>query len=87
MKKEPDFFVVLRPFSGFTGDVFKWLAYNSTDKLDIIAQYWQLKAHPEDSRSGDYGYSKDDMQRFGAHQGFSVYTALENAADRDVDIR
>ncbi|WRX31944.1 Phospholipase D-like domain - like 1 [Theobroma cacao] len=70
-----------------TGDVFKWLAYNSTDKLDIIAQYWQLKAHPEDSRSGDYGYSKDDMQRFGAHQGFSVYTALENAADRDVDIR
>ncbi|KAG4190467.1 hypothetical protein ERO13_A07G032950v2 [Gossypium hirsutum] len=70
-----------------TGDVFKWLAYNSTDKLDIIAQYWQLKAHPEDSRSGDYGYSKADMHRFGAHQGFSVYTALENAADRDVDIR
>ncbi|TYH61272.1 hypothetical protein ES332_D07G039700v1 [Gossypium tomentosum] len=68
-------------------DVFKWLAYNSTDKLDIIAQYWQLKAHPEDSRSGDYGYSKADMHRFGAHQGFSVYTALENAADRDVDIR
>ncbi|XVE71265.1 hypothetical protein DITRI_Ditri10aG0137100 [Diplodiscus trichospermus] len=70
-----------------TGDVFKWLAYNSTDNLDIIAQYWQLKAHPEDSRSGDYGYSKDDMHRFGAQQGFSVYTALENAADRDVDIR
>ncbi|KAH1056567.1 hypothetical protein J1N35_034632 [Gossypium stocksii] len=70
-----------------TGDVFKWLAYNSTGKLDIIAQYWQLKAHPEDSRSGDYGYSNDDMHRFGAHQGFSVYTALENAADRDVDIR
>ncbi|XWS26158.1 hypothetical protein CRYUN_Cryun26dG0006800 [Craigia yunnanensis] len=57
-----------------TGDVFKWLAYNSTDKLDIIAQYWQLKAHPKDSRSGDYGYSKNDMHRFGAHQGFSVYT-------------
>ncbi|XVF89402.1 hypothetical protein PTKIN_Ptkin19aG0127400 [Pterospermum kingtungense] len=70
-----------------TGDVLKWLAYNSTDKLDIIAQYWQLKAHPEDSRSGDYGYSKADMHRFGAHQGSSVYSALENAADRDVDIR
>ena len=54
---------------------------------DIIAQYWQLKAHPKDSRSGDYGCSRDDMHRFGAHQGFSVYTALENAADRDVDIR
>ncbi|KAE8701583.1 BTB/POZ domain-containing protein NPY1-like [Hibiscus syriacus] len=70
-----------------TGDVFKWLAYNSTENLDIIAQYWQLKANPEDSRSGDYGYSNADMRRFGADQGFDVYTALENAADRDVDIR
>ncbi|KAK9027175.1 hypothetical protein V6N11_067018 [Hibiscus sabdariffa] len=70
-----------------TGDVFKWLAYNSTDNLDVIAQYWQLKANPEDSRSGDYGYSKADMHRFGADQGSDVYTALEHAADRDVDIR
>ncbi|KAK8505427.1 hypothetical protein V6N13_045865 [Hibiscus sabdariffa] len=70
-----------------TGDVFKWLAYNSTGKLDIIAHYWQLKAQPRDYQSGDYGYLKDDMRRFGAHQGFSVYTALENTADRGVDIR
>ncbi|KAE8718912.1 Enoyl-CoA hydratase [Hibiscus syriacus] len=51
------------------------------------AQYWQLKATPEDYRSGGYGYSNADMRRFGADQGFDVYTALENAADRDVDIR
>lgn len=70
-----------------TGDVFKWLANNSTEKLDIIAQYWQLVAHPDDPRSGDYGYSKEDMQRFGADEGLAVYKALEDAANRDVDIR
>ncbi|GLT85239.1 hypothetical protein SLE2022_034350 [Rubroshorea leprosula] len=79
----------LRRVSGVlsTGDVFRWLANNSTERLDIIAQYWQLVATPEDPRSGDYGYSKDDMQRFGADEGYAVYKALENAAARDVDIR
>ncbi|KAL3819086.1 hypothetical protein ACJIZ3_004991 [Penstemon smallii] len=70
-----------------TADVFRWLAGNSSRSLDIIAQYWQLIAHPQDPRSGDYGYSKDDMLRFGANDGLEVYRELENAADRDVNIR
>ncbi|GFP99538.1 phospholipase d z [Phtheirospermum japonicum] len=70
-----------------TADVFRWLAGNSSRSLDIIAQYWQLVNHPEDPRSGDYGYSKDDMRRFGANDGYRVYRALENAADRDISIR
>lgn len=67
--------------------MFKWLAGNSTERLDIIAQYWQLRAHPNDPRSGDYGYSKSDMQRFGAPVGSQVYKAIDDAADRNVSIR
>lgn len=67
--------------------MLKWLAGNSTRKLDIIAQYWQLEAHPGDPRSGDYGYSEEEMQRFGAQEGFDVYKSLEKAADRDIDLR
>ncbi|XP_042987739.1 phospholipase D Z-like [Carya illinoinensis] len=70
-----------------TGDVFRWLARNSTQRLDVTAQYWQLNAHPEDPRSGEYGYSKADMLRFGAHEGSNVYKALQDAADRNVSIR
>ena len=55
--------------------------------MDIIAQYWQLIAQPGDSRSGDYGYSEDDMKRFGAQEGFRVYKDIEKAADRNVSIR
>lgn len=67
--------------------MFRWLAGNSSLSLDIIAQYWQLYAHPDDPHSGDYGYSKADMHKFGAHEGFDVYRALENAADRNISIR
>lgn len=70
-----------------TGDVFVWLANNASHRLDIIAQYWQLNAHPEDPNSGDYGYSQADMDRFGASQGSHVYNALDNAADRNVSLR
>ncbi|KAH7574040.1 hypothetical protein JRO89_XS03G0243500 [Xanthoceras sorbifolium] len=70
-----------------SGNVLKWLAGNSTKRLDIIAQYWQLLAHPDDPRSGDYGYSIEDMQRFGAQEGFDVHEALEDAADRNISIR
>ncbi|KAL7187229.1 hypothetical protein ACSBR1_037323 [Camellia fascicularis] len=70
-----------------TADVFRWLAGNSSKRLDILAQYWQLVAGPDDPRSGDYGYSKTDMLRFGANEGFGVYKAIENAADRNVSIR
>lgn len=70
-----------------TGDVFQWLAGNSSKSLDIIAQYWQLVAHPNDSRSGDFGYSDDEMEKFGANEGFQVYKALETAADRNISIR
>ncbi|KAI8569264.1 hypothetical protein RHMOL_Rhmol02G0265300 [Rhododendron molle] len=70
-----------------TADVFRWLAGNSSQRLDMLVQYWQLVAQPDDPRSGDYGYSKDDMKRFGANEGFGVYKALENAADRNVSIR
>ncbi|KAL4563175.1 hypothetical protein LXL04_027211 [Taraxacum kok-saghyz] len=39
---------------GETADVFRWLAGNSSDNLDIMAQYWQGIAQPNDTRSGDY---------------------------------
>ncbi|KAL3500317.1 hypothetical protein ACH5RR_039410 [Cinchona calisaya] len=70
-----------------TGNVFRWLAGNSSKSLEIIAQYWQLVAHPNDPHTGDYGYSKDEMQKFGANEGFEVYRALENAADRNIKMR
>ena len=59
------------------GDVFHWLAQNSSHKLDIIALYWQLNAQPEDPRSGDHGYSKADISRFSAAQGSQVYKAID----------
>ncbi|KAF8017566.1 hypothetical protein BT93_H2674 [Corymbia citriodora subsp. variegata] len=70
-----------------TADVLRWLAGNSTKKLDIIAQYWQLNASPDDPSSGDYGYFQSDMLRFGADLGRGVYKAIEDAADRNVTIR
>ncbi|KAJ6862139.1 hypothetical protein NC652_039092 [Populus alba x Populus x berolinensis] len=70
-----------------TGDVLLWLAKNSTKSLDVIAQYWQLVASPADPRSGDYGYSKEEMKRFGVDQGSAVYNAIEDAALRNVSIR
>ena len=69
------------------GDVFQWLAGNSSKRLDIIAQYWELLAAPDDPRSRDYGYSKANMQEFGAKEGYDVYKAIENAADRNVNVR
>lgn len=69
------------------GDVLRWLAANSTRRLDVIAQYWQLVASPDDPRSGDYGYSASDMRRFGAPEGAAVYKAIDEAADRNVSIR
>ena len=69
------------------GEVFKWLAGNATERLDIIAQYWQLLAEPRNPNSGDFGYSDSEMERFGASEGREVYEALEDAADRKVNIR
>lgn len=69
------------------GDVLRWLAANTTKRLDIIAQYWQLLASPNDPRSGDYGYTQHQMHKFGAHQGAALYQALDAAADRNVSIR
>ncbi|CAO2820399.1 unnamed protein product [Amaranthus hypochondriacus] len=70
-----------------TVDVFRWLAGNSTTKLDIMAQYWQLVAGSDNPLSGDYGYSKEEMESFGAEDGSSVYKAIEDAADRNVKLR
>ncbi|KNA11054.1 hypothetical protein SOVF_138550 [Spinacia oleracea] len=70
-----------------TADVFRWLAGNSTKKLDIMAQYWQLVAGPENPLSGDYGYSEEEMESFGAQEGFGVYKAIVKAADRNVNLR
>lgn len=69
------------------GDVLKWLAGNATERLDIVAQYWQLVAEPRNPSSGDFGYSDEEMERFGANEGRDVYRALEDAADRDVKMR
>nr|GEV03758.1 phospholipase D Z [Tanacetum cinerariifolium] len=70
-----------------TADVFRWLAGNSTQNLDIMTQMWQLIARSNDSRSADYGYSEEDMQSFGSSEGLRVYKSIEDAADRDVNIR
>ncbi|WOL13507.1 hypothetical protein Cni_G22277 [Canna indica] len=70
-----------------TGEVLRWLAGNATKRLDIIAQYWQLLAQPENPKSGDYGFSAEEMERFGAGEGRAVYKSLEDAADRKVDLR
>lgn len=67
--------------------MLRWLAQNSSKSLDIIAQYWQLVAQPEDPRSGDYGYSQDNLRRFGASQGAAVYNAIQDAAERNVSVR
>lgn len=69
------------------GDVLRWLAANSTTRLHIIAQYWQLLPSPDDPRSGDYGYTQHQMHEFGADQGVALYEALDAAADRNVSIR
>lgn len=78
----------LHPVPGVlsTADVFRWLAGNSSKTLDVMTQYWQLVAQT-DPRSGDYGYSKEDMKRFGATEGFDVYKSIENAANRSVKVR
>ncbi|AQK90671.1 Protein MEI2-like 1 [Zea mays] len=65
-----------------TGDVLQWLSGNATKSLDILAQYWQFLPQPNNPKSGDYGFSKSDMRRFGADEGRRVYKALENAADQ-----
>ncbi|CAN6177334.1 unnamed protein product [Urochloa humidicola] len=70
-----------------TGDVLQWLSGNATKSLDILAQYWQFLAQPDNPKSGDYGYSDSDMKQFGADEGRQVYKALENAADRKIKIR
>ncbi|XP_020581187.1 phospholipase D Z-like [Phalaenopsis equestris] len=70
-----------------SGDVFRWMAGNATRRLDVIAQYWQLLAQSGNPKSGDYGYSNGDLERFGAGEGRAVYRALEEAAERRVDIR
>ncbi|KAJ0989538.1 hypothetical protein J5N97_007894 [Dioscorea zingiberensis] len=70
-----------------SGDVLRWMAGNSSRRLDIVAQYWELLAQPDDPKSGDFGYSEDDIERFGARAGRNVYQALDDAANRNVHIR
>ncbi|KAJ4748054.1 Phospholipase D Z [Rhynchospora pubera] len=70
-----------------TGDVLQWLAGNATKSLDLTVQYWELLAEPNNSKSGDYGFSDADMKKFGADVGRQVYQSLVNAADRNVPIR
>ncbi|PKA52904.1 hypothetical protein AXF42_Ash001885 [Apostasia shenzhenica] len=70
-----------------SGEVLRWMAGNATRRLDVIAQYWQFLAQPENPKSGDYGFSEADLDEFGANEGRAVYKALEDAAERMVDIR
>lgn len=67
--------------------MLRWLAGNASHNLDIMAQYWQLVAHPDEPNSGDYGYSKENMSSFGSNDGLSVYKSIEEAADRNVNVR
>lgn len=81
----------LRPVPGVlsTSDVLQWLAGNATTKegLDLTAQYWELEAQPGNPLSGDYGFSEQQMEQFGAPAGKAVYASLLAAADRGVPIR
>jgi phospholipase D3/4 len=52
--------------------VLQWLSGNATESLDILAQYWQFLAQPKNPKSGEYGFSKSDMKRFGADEGLRV---------------
>eukprot|EP00252_Welwitschia_mirabilis_P022320 TRINITY_DN6005_c0_g1_i2.p1 TRINITY_DN6005_c0_g1~~TRINITY_DN6005_c0_g1_i2.p1 ORF type:complete len:271 (+),score=40.20 TRINITY_DN6005_c0_g1_i2:275-1087(+) len=70
-----------------TGEVFQWLAGNSSNSLDILAQYWQLLASPDNPKSGDYGYTDAQLHSFGAPLGQAVYNSLKEAASRNVQIR
>ncbi|KAG8095635.1 hypothetical protein GUJ93_ZPchr0013g37665 [Zizania palustris] len=47
--------------SSATTDVLRWLSGNATKNLGILAQYWQLLAQPKNLKSGDSGYSENDM--------------------------
>jgi phospholipase D3/4 len=69
------------------GDVLQWLAGNATKSLDMTVQYWELLAEPNNSKSGDYGYSEAEMKNFGADVGHRVFKSLVDAANRNVDIR
>jgi phospholipase D3/4 len=70
-----------------TGDVLQWLAGNSSKSLDITSYYWELLALPKNPASGDYGYSQQQLDQFGAPVGQAVYDSLIAAADRGVPIR
>ncbi|CAM6009882.1 unnamed protein product [Sphagnum balticum] len=70
-----------------TGDVLQWLAGNSSKSLDIASYYWELLALPKNPASGDYGYSQQQLDQFGAPVGQAVYDSLIAAADRGVPIR
>lgn len=70
-----------------SGEVLQWIAGNSSKQLDIIAQYWQLLAQPQNPNSGDYGYSPSELERFGAQVGQSLFKSLQNAASRNVSVR
>ena len=67
--------------------MFQWIAGNATENLDLLVQYWQLLAQPNNPLSGDYGYSNEDMQRFGASIGQEVYQSLDAAATRGINMR
>jgi hypothetical protein len=71
----------------FKGDVFQWIAGNATKSLDLLVQYWELLAQPNNSQSGDYGYSAEDMERFGTSVGQAVYRSLDAAAGRGIKMR
>lgn len=84
---ENKFAILVFSFQFCIGDVLQWLAGNATKSLDMTVQYWELLAEPENSKSGDYGYSEADMKKFGADVGRQVYKSLVNTADRDIGIR
>ena len=70
-----------------TGEVLQWLAGNATKSLDITAQYWELLAQPSNPESGDYGYTPEQLEAFGAPVGQAVYNSLNATAERGVPIR
>lgn len=70
-----------------TGDVLQWLAGNATKSLDITAQYWELLAEPGNPLSGDYGFTTQQMEHFGAPVGKAVYDSLVKAANKGMPIR
>lgn len=75
-----------RPDSQYTEFVLPRLVDAATRTIDLSAMYWNLLA-VEVPKLDETGFSAERLNELGAEHGKRLYTALENAARRGVQIR